>query len=210
MITFIIFIITAYLLGAIPTSIWYGRIFHGTDIRLHGSGNAGATNTFRTFGKKAGIIVLLIDILKGVIAVLQPLFYKLITGLDLELTFSSFPELTLGFSAAIGHVYPIYEKFKGGKGVATLFGVVVAMSPTVGLICFAFFACIFILTRLVSLGSVLGSILFLVSIIWIHKLYFPLDITMAVLYTTLLIYTHRSNIKRLLKGEEPQMKFGKK
>lgn len=208
---FLLYILLAYFIGAIPTAIWYGRIFHQTDIRKHGSGNAGATNIMRTFGKKAGIIVLLVDITKGSLGVLLPRIIEFITGRDIILVdFMLYPQLAFGLAAGLGHIYPIYEKFKGGKAVATLFGVILALSPLVALCAVLSFALIFILSKRVSLGSIVSAVAFAVAFIILQQpLQIP-DYILVCIYPLLLIYTHRSNIKRLLNGTEPKLSLGKK
>jgi glycerol-3-phosphate acyltransferase PlsY len=205
---FLIYIAGAYLLGSIPTAIWYGRIFHKTDIRKHGSGNAGATNTIRTFGKKAGIIVLVIDIAKGSLAVLIPLLITV--GMIPGPGWLFHPELALGLAAGLGHIYPIYEKFKGGKGVATLFGVILALSPLSALFAVISFILVFIFTKRVSLGSILSGVVFAVAYICITRSMLIGDYVLTLIYPLLIIYTHRSNIKRLMDGTEPKLSLGKK
>ncbi len=212
MAAFITYLILAYLIGSIPTAIWYGRIFHQTDIRQHGSGNAGATNTIRTFGKKAGIIVLIVDISKGSLGVLLPFIISSIMGWEINYRFSWLfnSELAFGLAAGLGHIYPIYEKLKGGKGVATLFGVIMAISPLSALFAVISFVLIFIFTKKVSLGSILSGVVFAVAYICITKPMFLGDHIFTVIYPLLIIYTHRSNIKRLLNGTEPKLSLGKK
>jgi len=212
MAAFISYLVIAYLIGSIPTAIWYGRIFHQTDIRQHGSGNAGATNTIRTFGKKAGILVLIIDISKGSLGVLLPSIVSGIMGWEINYRFSWLfnSELAFGLAAALGHIYPIYEKFKGGKGVATLFGVIIAVSPISALFSLLMFVLIFILTKRVSLGSILSGVVFAISFMVITKPMFLGDYIFTIIYPLLIIYTHRSNIKRLLNGTEPKLSLGKK
>jgi glycerol-3-phosphate acyltransferase PlsY len=207
---FLVYILLAYLIGSIPTAIWYGRIFHKTDIRQHGSGNAGATNTIRTFGKKAGILVLIIDIAKGSIGVLLPALVSLLTDqFDFTLYWLRYPQLAFGLAAGLGHIYPIYEKFKGGKGVATLFGVLLALSPLVALYAVISFVLLFIITKRVSLCSMVSAVVFAVAFIASYHVY-PADEVLVCIYPVLLIYTHRSNIKRLLNGTEPKLSLGKK
>ncbi len=206
------YLILAYLIGAISTSIWIGKIFFKKDIRTIGSGNAGATNTFRAFGKTAGVIVLLIDIGKGTLAVLLPVILSHITSNDLipRIAFSDHYQLLLGLGAALGHIYPVYEKFKGGKGVATLFGVILAIDPIIALICVTTFIAVFIVTKKVSAGSLLASVAFAVSYIIMHNPWQFFDNLMTLIYPMLVFYTHRANIKRLIKGEEPDFSFRKK
>lgn len=207
-----LYLLLAYLIGAISTSIWIGKIFFKKDVRNIGSGNAGATNTFRAFGKTAGVIVLLIDIGKGTLAVLLPVILSRIFSTDLipRIAFSDHYQLLLGLGAALGHIYPVYEKFKGGKGVATLFGVILGIDPVVAGICAATFLAVFIITRKVSAGSLLASVAFTVAYIIIHNPWQFFDNLMALIYPLLVFYTHRANIKRLIKGEEPDFSFRKK
>lgn len=210
---FLVYILLAYLIGSVPTAIWYGRIFHKTDIREHGSGNAGATNTIRTFGKAAGIFVLLIDIAKGSAGVLLPSFISVnITGevAPYDMPWLHYPQLAFGLAAGLGHIYPIYEKFKGGKGVATLFGVILALSPLVALYAVSSFVLLFILTKKVSLGSIFSAIAFAVAFIYIEPHLLIADYILVCIYPLLLMYTHRTNIIRLLNGTEPKLSLGKK
>src|SRR5687767_8941182 len=221
MLYFFIYIVVAYLIGSVPTAIWYGRIFHKTDIRQHGSGNAGATNMMRTFGKKAGIIVLIIDILKGVLGVyLAPLVCLILLGNDIiandvdvfhPVSWMYYAPLAWGLAAGLGHIYPIYEKFKGGKAVATLFGVILALNPYLTLYAVGTFVLLFIITRRVSVGSIFSGVAFAVAfIIYCHSKMLTADYVFLCLYPLLIMYTHRSNIKRLMNGTEPKLLLGKK
>ncbi len=207
-----LYVLLAYFIGAISTSIWIGKIFFKKDVRTIGSGNAGATNSFRAFGKTAGIIVLLIDIGKGVLAVLLPTIFSRIFSIDLipRIAFSDHYQLLLGLGAALGHIFPIYEKFKGGKGVATLFGVILGINPLIAVICFATFILVFVLTKKVSVGSLTASLAFTLAFIILHNPWQFFDNLLALLYPILVFYTHRANIKRLIKGEEPDFTFNKK
>jgi len=213
MVVFIIYILAAYFIGSIPTAIWYGRIFHKTDIRKHGSGNAGATNTIRTFGKKAGILVLIIDITKGSVGVLLPWMVSFITDnpdLQIQLDSIQHPQLALGLAAGLGHIYPIYERFRGGKGVATLFGVILAIDLWVALCTVVSFVILFIITKRVSVGSIISGVAFAVAFIIMNKSMMPADYILVCVFPLLIIYTHRSNIKRLMNGTEPRLSLGKK
>lgn len=208
---FLLYILLAYLIGSIPTAIWYGRIFHKTDIRKHGSGNAGATNTIRTFGKKAGFIVLFIDIAKGSLGVLLPTLVSLIINrFNFTIEWLYYPELAFGLAAGLGHIYPIYEKFKGGKGVATLYGVILAIDLLSTLCSAIIFALLFLFTKRVSVGSIFSFVAFAVALIFIQNHLQTGDYILICIYPLLLIYTHRTNIKRLMTGTEPKMTFGKK
>ncbi|MBX7109822.1 MAG: glycerol-3-phosphate 1-O-acyltransferase PlsY [Chitinophagales bacterium] len=204
---FIIAFVLAYLIGAIPFSVWTGLLFYGKDVRKYGSGNAGATNTFRVLGTQAGIIVLFLDIVKGSIAV--SLAYYL-GGIPFDSDNFIFYELALGITAAVGHIFPVYLRFKGGKGVATLFGVGISVFPVAALACVMVFIIIFLLTRYVSLGSILAAITFPVVIIFYgHVRQWPV-LAFAIAIPCIILYTHRLNIRRLLKGEEHKIAFGKK
>lgn len=201
--------ILAYLIGAIPSSVWFGKIFYGKDVRNYGSGNAGATNTFRVLGVSAGIIVLALDMLKGIIAVLLA---NLPVGGNFSPSQFLYYQLALGLTAGLGHIFPIYLKFKGGKGVATFFGVILYLFPLVALVCVVTFFIVFFITYYVSLGSMIASVAFTISIFFLylkdmHEL--PL-IIFAVLIPVIICYTHRKNISRLLNGTEAKMHFHKK
>jgi glycerol-3-phosphate acyltransferase PlsY len=194
-------IIGAYLLGSIPTAVWIGKAFYGIDVREFGSGNAGATNTFRVLGKKAGYPVLFIDILKGSAAValafIGPIAYTSPDFRNLE--------LGLGVAVLLGHIFPIFAGFRGGKGVATILGVVMCILPLtccVGLI--VFFVVLFA-TRFVSLSSMMAGLAFpFILHFMMHndeKILTVFSITVAVL----LILTHRKNIVRLFKKQESKI-----
>ena len=195
--------IAAYLIGAIPTAVWYGKRFFKTDVRQHGSGNAGATNVFRILGKKAGIIVLLIDVFKGVVATSLPYFLlerNLISGIHLP-----FFQLGCGILAVIGHVYPIYVGFKGGKGVATMLGVMVALVPLVSLVCFLVFVAVVTFSKYVSLGSMLAAVSFPVAI---GILGYPIIyLGFSIVSAAFIIYKHRTNIQRILAGSESRFEW---
>ncbi len=200
-------IILAYLIGSVPTAVWVGRLFYKVDVRNLGSGNAGATNTIRVLGLKAGIPVIIIDILKGWLAVyLSRYFY--------EPSFSQnqflFLQIIMAVAAVLGHIFPVYVGFKGGKGVATLFGVGLALFPYVVLTVLGVFLLIFFITRMVSVSSVFASISFpFIMIFLFHIPYLPL-ILLAIAVALFVPLIHHNNIKRLLRGEEPKFSFGKK
>ncbi len=199
-------IIIAYLLGSIPTAVIVGKSFFGMDIRTVGSGNAGATNTIRTFGMKVGIPVLLFDILKGLAAVKLSLF---LNSPVLSENLVEIYKIALGTSAVIGHVFPVFASFRGGKGVATLVGVLIAIYPLSFLIILVCFILIMILSRIVSLSSIICSILFpFIEIFILHETRLPL-IILAIGVALFIPYTHRENIKRLLAGTEKKFDFGK-
>ncbi|KAB8138834.1 glycerol-3-phosphate 1-O-acyltransferase PlsY [Gracilibacillus oryzae] len=191
---FIILIIIAYLLGSIPTGLIVGKIGYKTDIREHGSGNLGATNTFRVLGVKAGIVVTLGDILKGTLAALLPFFFN----------FDHIHPLLIGVFAVVGHVYPIFAKFKGGKAVATSAGVILGVNWLLFVIMVISFLVLLYLTKYVSLSSMLtGIITVIVTIV-------QQDIGLIIvtsLLTVFVIFRHKANIKRILNKTEPKIKW---
>ncbi|GAB2614486.1 glycerol-3-phosphate 1-O-acyltransferase PlsY [Emticicia sediminis] len=194
--------IFAYLAGSIPTAVWYGKIFHGVDVRQHGSGNAGATNSLRTLGKKAGIIVLIVDFLKGFLAVKAASIFSTETD--------SILPLMMGLAVITGHIFPIFAQFRGGKGVATAMGVLVATFPWAALGCMVVFMIIVFATKYVSLGSILGALAFPIQLtfnLWNDNAD-KYAIGFAWLIFVILAIMHRQNIQRLLKGTES--KFGAK
>ena len=150
--------VLAYLLGSLPSAVWLGQAYYGIDVRDFGSGNAGATNTFRVLGRKAGILVMALDIFKGLTAVtLATVWMQL--GFVAESQIILF-KLVFGISAVLGHIFPIYVGFKGGKGVATLLGMVLGINPLVAGLCIAVFIIVLLITKYVSLGSILGTLTF--------------------------------------------------
>ena len=195
----VLLIVLAYLIGSIPTAIWISRYFFGVDIREYGSGNAGATNTFRVLGPKWGTIVMAADILKGVLA--TSLFILVPYYLHDEFERTNFM-VGLGLAAVAGHIFPIWADFRGGKGVATLFGMVLAIQPLVAVYCVGVFLLVLYLTRFVSLSSILASVAFAVLILFIFNEKEPLYRAFAIAVTLLVILTHQKNISRLLRGSE--------
>jgi glycerol-3-phosphate acyltransferase PlsY len=194
--------VIAYLVGSIPTSVWWGKAFYGLDVREHGSHNAGATNTFRVLGRRAGIPVLLIDILKGFLPVrILPNF----TSLDPDSAPWMWFRLALVIATVLGHLYPVFAGFKGGKGVATSFGGILAIHPGAAGACVVVFALVFFTTRYVSLGSLSAAITFPLAVLLIFHETSPVKIGFAVVLCLLVFYTHRQNIGRLLRGEERRM-----
>lgn len=196
----VIIILCAYLIGSIPSALWIGKIFYKTDIREKGSGNLGATNTFRELGKKAGFVVTIMDILKGTAAVLLPL-----------LTYfegSTVHALILGVVSVIGHMYPIFASFRGGKAVATSAGVLLGYSWPIFIVLVLTFILTLKFTKIVSLTSMLASFVGLIySIVyWVVKDDFALFIVVALLFT-FIIYRHRENIKRIKNGTEPKVSW---
>ena len=197
-----LFILLAYCIGSIPTAVWISRYFFGIDIREYGSGNAGATNTFRVLGSKWGTIVMSADVLKGVIAtslyILAPYY------LHNEWDRTNFM-VGLGLAAVAGHIFPLWADFRGGKGVATLFGMILAIQPLVAVYCVGVFLLVLYLTRFVSLSSILASIAFAVLILFIFNEKEPLYRAFAIAVALLVILTHQKNISRLLRGSESKV-----
>lgn len=201
-------IILAYLIGSISNATWVSKKFYHVDIRDYGSGNAGATNTFRVLGPRAGTFVMVMDMLKGVLAV----------KLAYLLPFYALPEhatqlinlqIGLGLSAVVGHIFPVWYDFRGGKGIATLFGMVLAIQPLVALSCVGVFLLMLFVTRYVSLSSILASIAFPILLIFIFReqeLFYKL---FAIAIALLVILTHQKNIGRLLKGTENKVPLNK-
>jgi glycerol-3-phosphate acyltransferase PlsY len=205
----VILIIVAYLIGSVPTAVWVSRYFFGIDIRDYGSGNAGATNTFRVLGTKWGIFVMAVDILKGVMAgllfLLLPAQY-LGTDSEHELHRTNF-QICLGMAAVVGHIFPIWANFKGGKGVATVFGMVIAIQPMVAVFCVAIFIVVLYVTRFVSLSSMLAGIAFPVFILLVYHEHVPLYRIFAIAVALLIVFTHQKNINRLLSGNESKARI---
>lgn len=195
-------IVAAYLIGSVSTAVYFGKLFYKVDVRQHGSGNAGATNTLRVLGNKAGLIVLFIDAFKGWLAV--SLSHVLVTDswTDENIVYL---RIALALVAVLGHIFPVYTRFKGGKGVATLLGVTVALFPyLLILILVGVFALVFGITKYVSLGSITVAVLLPVLAFFFFDVPAPLLI-LAVFIAILVPATHRSNIKRLMTGKESKL-----
>src|SRR5678816_3479893 len=195
-------ILMAYCIGSIPTAIWISKAFFGIDIRDYGSGNAGATNTFRTLGSKWGTIVMIVDVLKGVVA--TSLYILLPYYLTSEWDRTNFM-VGLGLAAVLGHIFPIWADFRGGKGVATLFGMIIAIQPLVAACCVGVFMLVLYLTRFVSLSSILSSVAFAVFILFIFNDDVTLYRIFSVAVALMVILTHQKNINRLLNGTESKV-----
>jgi glycerol-3-phosphate acyltransferase PlsY len=189
----------AYLIGSIPTSVWISKSIFKIDIRDYGSGNAGATNTFRVLGSKWGSIVMLVDVTKGIIA--TSLYILIPYYLTNELARTNFM-IVLGLVAVLGHIFPIWADFKGGKGVATLLGMALAIQPIVALLCLVVFACTLLTTRFVSLSSMLAGVAFMVLILFIFKEKETMYRLFAIIVALMVVITHQKNIARLIKGTE--------
>lgn len=199
-------LIFSYLLGSVATAVWTGKIFHGVDVREHGSGNAGATNVIRVLGWKTGVPVLLIDVLKGWLAAMLPVFFNLTGHGTAQMT--NF-QILAGICAVLGHIFPLFAGFRGGKGVATIFGVLLAIHPLVTLSCLGVFLIVLLISGYVSLSSMSAGAAFPVFLLFFFDTPSVFLKVFSVVVAAALIITHRKNIKRLLKGEESKL-FKKK
>jgi glycerol-3-phosphate acyltransferase PlsY len=195
----------SYLLGSVATAVWTGKIFHGVDIREHGSGNAGATNVIRVLGWKTGIPVLLIDVLKGWVAAMLPVFFNL--GGEGTALLTNY-QIFAGLAAIAGHIFPVFAGFRGGKGVATIFGVLLAIHPLLTLSCMGVFLCVLLITGYVSVASMSAGVAFPVLMFLFFDTPSVFFKVFSIIVAIALIFTHRKNISRLIKGEET--KFIKK
>ena len=196
--------IIAYVIGSIPSSVWIGKSYFGKDVRDYGSSNAGATNTFRVLGTQAGIVVLLLDILKGVTAASLILYIPSVShGTDQYVNL----QLLFGILAVVGHIFPVFENFNGGKGIATLFGMLIGIHYLLAVACVALFVVVLLLTRYVSLSSILATISFPIFTIYIFNRDEPLLIAFGVAAALMVVITHKKNIVRLLNGEESKAKL---
>jgi acyl phosphate:glycerol-3-phosphate acyltransferase len=166
MMSFLIFGLIAYLLGSIPSAVWVGKKWYGVDVREAGSKNSGATNTFRLLGKKAGIIVLLLDIFKGLLAVILPVIIFNSEFQELIQVEVIHVQIVCAITAVFGHVFPLFASFKGGKGVATSLGIVIGIHPPTALVCLLIFLVIFIISSYVSFGAIVSAVLFPVILIF--------------------------------------------
>ena len=198
----LLLIIIAYLIGSIPTALIISTKFFGVDIRDYGSGNMGATNTFRVLGAKFGTVVMIFDILKGMLAV--GLFYFLPFYIHNEWDRTNLM-VGLGLAAVMGHIFPIFAQYKGGKGVATLFGMILALQPVIALSCVGVFLLVLFLTRYVSLSSIIAGIALPVCVLWIWNDDVVVYRIFAVLVACLIILTHQKNIIKILRGNESRI-----
>ncbi len=207
---YIIMAVVAYAIGSINFSVIFSRKFAGFDVREKGSGNAGTTNMLRSVGKMAAVVTLLCDILKGIVAILIAYiltkFVKDIRG-DILVQVSA-------IAVVIGHTFPIFFEFRGGKGVATSLGVLLLINWQIGLVCLVFALILMALTRMVSLGSVSAAILYPVLVICqVGPQYFLVPgnyIIFSILLAAIVLFNHRANIKRMLEGTENRISFSKK
>lgn len=203
-------LIAAYLFGSIPSSVWVGQAFYGIDVREYGSGNAGATNTFRVLGKKAGITVMIMDILKGWTATnLVYLIGLSVTGPHNSVQFVNY-QLALGITAVMGHLFPIFAGFRGGKGIATLCGMILAVHTEAALLCVLVFLIVLFLSKYVSLSSIMAGFTFPLSIVFVFHSPVRSMLLYGMCICILILVTHQKNIERLLKGKESKVTFFRK
>ncbi len=200
----ILLIIFAYLLGSLPTAVWLGKWLRDIDVREHGSGNAGATNAMRVLGPRIGLVVLLIDALKAIAAVSLSWWVQgSFTSPDLFVIF----QILLGAMAITGHVLPVFASFKGGKGIASLVGIIIVLLPEAFLVSLGIFLVVFLLTRYVSLGSLIAAIALPFIVILIKEVTLLPKIVFAVAIALFVPVTHKNNIRRLLQGKENRISF---
>ena len=186
-------LLLAYLVGSIPSGLWIGKLFYGIDIREHGSGNLGGTNTFRTLGKKAGLIVTIMDVLKGTLATLLPVLF----GIDAELH-----PLITGTVAVVGHMFPVFAGFRGGKAVATSGGILLGYAPVLFIIIFAAFFLSLYICKYVSLSSMICALVALIVSLIMGDIALIIVVAVLVIF---IFYRHRANIKRIKEGTEPKV-----
>lgn len=200
-------IVLGYLLGSIPTAVWWGKAFSGIDVREHGSGNAGATNTIRVLGVKAGVPVLLVDVFKGWLAVY-------LAGWFISPDFAVFQadlfRIGVAVAAVLGHVFPVFAGFRGGKGIATLLGVGFALFPLAALVTLGLFILILIITKYVSVSSITGALSFPFTVYFLFNPESAPLMALAIFVGILVPLTHRKNIVRLLNKEESKFTLRRK
>ena len=206
---YIIMAIVAYAIGSISFSVIFSKKMAGFDVREKGSGNAGSTNVLRTVGKKAAALTLICDVLKGIVAILiAVLLGNIVKELDKALLIQ-----ISAIAVVIGHTFPIFFEFKGGKGVATSLGILLVINWQIGLICLVFALVIMALTRMVSAGSVLAAILFPILVLFLGQEHYIVSgnyFIFSVIMALIVAFNHRSNIKRILDGTENKLSFHKK
>jgi len=195
----VIAVVLAYLAGSIPSAVWAGKLFHGIDVREHGSGNAGATNTVRVLGWKTGIPVLIFDLFKGWLAAMLPRFLDAAPESSETLMVL---QIACGLAAIIGHVFPVFAGFRGGKGVATTFGVLLALHPLLTLTCAGIFLIVLLSSGYVSLGSMIAVAMFPILLVTLFRSPSIWLTVFSVIVAAAVIITHTKNIKRLIRGEE--------
>lgn len=191
----IIMFIVAYLLGSIPSGALIARRFYHVDLHKEGSGNVGTTNTFRVLGTKAGIVVLILDLLKGTLATLQPIIFHVTT----------INPLIIGLGAILGHTFSVFDHFRGGKAVATSAGLLLAYNPSYFAIEATIFVTLILLSSMVSFASVIAAALAVVISLFYHDIFLTV---IAIGLSSFIIYRHKDNIKRILAGNENLVPFG--
>ena len=198
----IIAILLAYLLGSVPTAVWFGKAMYGLDVREHGSGNPGATNTFRVLGKRAGIIVMLADIIKGMLATSIAVLLLKFNFIEEQNLVTA--KLILGVVAVTGHIFSVFLNFKGGKGVATLLGMMIAIHYEVALLCIVVFIITLLISKYVSLSSIISALAFPTFLLFIPRFQTnePLLIIFGFFLFIVIVWTHNKNIKRIADGQE--------
>lgn len=205
-------LLTAYLAGSIPSAVWIGKSFYGVDVREKGSKNAGTTNTIRVLGLLPGIFVLAIDVLKGWFAVYMAKFFGS-SLVEMNSDYLVYYQLVVGIFAVLGHALPVFARFKGGKGVATMLGVVVGLFDKIIPLVLAVFVVVFILTHYISVSSMSAAVSFPIFYstcsIWLHYNINIVQLSFAIIVALFILWTHRKNIRRLIKHEEPKFKFRK-
>lgn len=205
-------LLAAYFLGSIPSAVWIGKSFYGVDVREKGSKNAGTTNTIRVLGLLPGLFVLGIDVFKGWLAVYLAKFFGSSLA-EINHDYLVYYQLVIGIFAVIGHALPIFARFKGGKGVATMLGVVIGLFDKIIPLVLAVFVIVFILTHYISVSSMSAAVSFPVFYstcsIWLHYNINTVQLCFSVVVALFILWTHRKNIKRLIHHEEPKFKFKK-
>ncbi len=198
---FLLLLLAAYVLGSVPSALLVGQAYHGIDVREHGSKNAGATNTFRVLGKKSGTFVLILDIIKGFTAANLVLLFpeaNIFEGL-MEM------KVALGLAAVLGHIYPVLAGFNGGKGIATLLGMVIAINPLIAVGVVLVFLMVHAITHMISAGSIISTLSFAIFAWMIYGYREPVLLIFGIFATLLVLYTHRSNLRRILTGNEKKI-----
>jgi len=198
----ILVFILAYLLGSLPAAVWLGKIFHKIDVRDHGSGNAGTANVIRVLGWKTGIPVLLIDVAKGWTATMLPVFFNLADNGSSLITNL---QIMAGVTAIIGHIFPVFAEFRGGKGVATVFGVLLALKFFLTLSCFGVFLVVLLMTGIISVSSMAAGLAFPILLFLVFDSPSLIFKIFSILVAIALFVTHRKNIGRLISGEEVRL-----
>lgn len=205
-------LLAAYFLGSIPSAVWIGKSFYGVDVREKGSKNAGTTNTIRVLGLLPGLFVLGIDVFKGWLAVYLAKFFGSSLA-EMNHDYIVYYQLVIGIFAVIGHALPVFARFKGGKGVATMLGVVIGLFDKIIPLVLAVFVIVFILTHYISVSSMSAAVSFPVFYstcsIWLHYNINTVQLCFSVVVALFILWTHRKNIKRLIHHEEPKFKFKK-